>query len=112
MTVNAYPLLQKHVNNFIGNIESRELFDNKADIVLCDGFTGNIVLNAGTYGIHLTDTGDNTVVTGNIVKDSAGVALFVNDAALDCVVVGNRFDGSITFDDGISTVESNNIDSF
>ena len=44
LTVNAYPLLQKHVDNFIGNIESRELFDNKADIVLCDGFTGNIVL--------------------------------------------------------------------
>ena len=44
LTVSAYPLLQKHVKNFIGNIESRELFDKKADIVLCDGFTGNIVL--------------------------------------------------------------------
>ena len=30
--------------NFIGNLESRYLFDNKADIVVCDGFTGNIVL--------------------------------------------------------------------
>ena len=30
--------------NFIGNIESRTLFDNKVDIVICDGFTGNIVL--------------------------------------------------------------------
>ena len=44
ITIEAYPLLKKHLKNFIGNIESRELFDNKADIVVCDGFTGNIVL--------------------------------------------------------------------
>jgi glycerol-3-phosphate acyltransferase PlsX len=30
--------------NFIGNIEGNELFDEKADVVICDGFTGNIVL--------------------------------------------------------------------
>lgn len=30
--------------NFIGNIESRDLFKDKVDVVVCDGFTGNIVL--------------------------------------------------------------------
>jgi glycerol-3-phosphate acyltransferase PlsX len=30
--------------NFIGNIEGRDIFDNKADVVVCDGFTGNVVL--------------------------------------------------------------------
>ena len=30
--------------NFIGNIEGKEIFDNKVDVVVCDGFTGNIVL--------------------------------------------------------------------
>jgi glycerol-3-phosphate acyltransferase PlsX len=30
--------------NFIGNIEGRDIFDDKADVVVCDGFTGNIVL--------------------------------------------------------------------
>ncbi|OFX73485.1 MAG: phosphate acyltransferase PlsX [Bacteroidetes bacterium GWE2_29_8] len=30
--------------NFIGNIESRDLFKNKVDVAVCDGFTGNIVL--------------------------------------------------------------------
>ena len=44
LTSEAYPLLKKNIDTFIGNIESRELFQNKADIVLCDGFTGNIVL--------------------------------------------------------------------
>ena len=40
----TYPLLGHNFKNFIGNIESRTLFDNKVDIVVCDGFTGNIVL--------------------------------------------------------------------
>jgi glycerol-3-phosphate acyltransferase PlsX len=30
--------------NFIGNIEGRDLFKNKADVIVCDGFTGNVVL--------------------------------------------------------------------
>jgi glycerol-3-phosphate acyltransferase PlsX len=30
--------------NFIGNVEGRDLFNGKADVIVCDGFTGNIVL--------------------------------------------------------------------
>jgi len=30
--------------NFNGNIESRDLFKSKADVIVCDGFTGNIIL--------------------------------------------------------------------
>jgi glycerol-3-phosphate acyltransferase PlsX len=30
--------------NFIGNVEGRDLFTGKADVIVCDGFTGNIVL--------------------------------------------------------------------
>lgn len=30
--------------NFVGNIEGRDLFDDKADVIVCDGFTGNVVL--------------------------------------------------------------------
>lgn len=32
------------VFNFIGNIEGRDLFDDKADVIVCDGFTGNVML--------------------------------------------------------------------
>jgi len=41
----TYPLLNenKHIN-FIGNIEGRDVFLDKADIMICDGFTGNIIL--------------------------------------------------------------------
>jgi len=30
--------------NFIGNIEGRDLFNEKADVIVCDGFTGNVIL--------------------------------------------------------------------
>ncbi len=30
--------------NFIGNIEGNEIFDDKADVMVCDGFVGNIIL--------------------------------------------------------------------
>jgi glycerol-3-phosphate acyltransferase PlsX len=30
--------------NFIGNVEGRDLYDSKADVIVCEGFTGNVVL--------------------------------------------------------------------
>lgn len=45
LSQNTYTLLKenKHIN-FIGNIEGRDFFNDKADVMVCDGFTGNIVL--------------------------------------------------------------------
>ncbi len=42
----AFDLLQKTKLEFIGNIESRDIFSGCADIVVTDGFTGNILLKA------------------------------------------------------------------
>lgn len=46
----TYPLLQKAPINFIGNIEGRDIFKGEVDVVVCDGFVGNIVLKT-TEGI-------------------------------------------------------------
>ncbi len=41
----AHKLLKENKNiNFIGNIEGRDLFNDKADVIVCDGFTGNVIL--------------------------------------------------------------------
>ncbi len=41
----AYQLLKLNKNiNFIGNIEGRDCFNGKADVIVCDGFTGNVIL--------------------------------------------------------------------
>lgn len=45
LTQATYKLMKdSHDFNFIGNVESRDLFFGKADVVVSDGFTGNIVL--------------------------------------------------------------------
>ncbi len=45
LTLATYPLLKALPSlNFIGNIEGRDLFNAKADVMVCDGFTGNVVL--------------------------------------------------------------------
>jgi glycerol-3-phosphate acyltransferase PlsX len=44
VTLAAYPLLQKANINFMGNVEGRDIFFNPVDVVVCDGFVGNVVL--------------------------------------------------------------------
>jgi glycerol-3-phosphate acyltransferase PlsX len=44
MTKEASRLCQLANLNFIGNVEGHDLFNNEVDVVVCDGFTGNIVL--------------------------------------------------------------------
>lgn len=41
----TYPLLKENNKiNFAGNIEGRDVFQDKADVIVCDGFTGNVIL--------------------------------------------------------------------
>ena len=41
----TYPLLKENESiNFVGNIEGRDVFMDKADVMVCEGFTGNIIL--------------------------------------------------------------------
>lgn len=54
LTQSAYKLMNGTTDfNFIGNLEGRDLFTGKADVVVCDGFTGNVVLKQaeGIYSI-------------------------------------------------------------
>jgi len=44
VTIDAYKLLENSKLNFIGNVEGSDLLKGKSDIVLCDGFVGNILL--------------------------------------------------------------------
>src|ERR1700743_3807504 len=41
----TYPLLKENTHiNFIGNIEGRDVLLDKADVTVCEGFTGNVIL--------------------------------------------------------------------
>jgi phosphate acyltransferase len=51
----THPLLKenKHIN-FIGNVEGRDVLSDKADVMVCDGFTGNIILKLAESLFELT----------------------------------------------------------
>ena len=44
LTLETFQLCKQVDLNFIGNVEGNDLFSNRVDVVVCDGFVGNIVL--------------------------------------------------------------------
>jgi phosphate acyltransferase len=45
LSLAAHPLLKEEkLINFVGNVEGRDLFTDTADVFVCDGFTGNVIL--------------------------------------------------------------------
>jgi glycerol-3-phosphate acyltransferase PlsX len=45
LSMATFPLMKEtELFNFVGNVEGRDLFNDKADVIVCDGFTGNVML--------------------------------------------------------------------
>ncbi len=67
LTKEAFKLLTETSINFIGNVEGKDVMSGKADVVVCDGFIGNVVLKvseavAEAVGIMIRENvGDNLV---------------------------------------------------
>lgn len=58
VTLEAFGLLENSKLNFIGNIEGRDILKGTADVVVCDGFIGNILLKfaesiSGVFTFHM-----------------------------------------------------------
>lgn len=61
LTKESYSLLSMEMPNFIGFIEGREIMKGTADVIVCDGFTGNIILKTieGTASSLLSEIKKN-----------------------------------------------------
>jgi glycerol-3-phosphate acyltransferase PlsX len=44
LTAETLPLMKQLPINFIGNVEGRDIYNGHADVVVCDGFVGNVAL--------------------------------------------------------------------
>ena len=66
---NAYRLLQEYGPNFCGNLEGREMVYGDADVVISDGFSGNIAIKVleGT-GMYMSEQFKNILMSGIISK--------------------------------------------
>jgi len=54
LTKEAFKLLKNSSLNFIGNIEGRDMYTGQADVIVCDGFTGNVALKVSEGVIETT----------------------------------------------------------
>lgn len=56
VTVETHELLEKSGLNFIGNVEGRDIMKGETHVIVCDGFTGNIVLKFAESVLSLLKT--------------------------------------------------------
>ncbi len=56
LTRDTLPLLRQLPINFIGNVEGRDLYNNRADVIVCDGFVGNVALKTSEGLARLVNT--------------------------------------------------------
>ena len=74
----AYEELKNMNINFIGNLEARDVINNKADVIVCDGFTGNILLkSAEGVAMSLMSLLKETFLSST--KGKLGAMLLKND---------------------------------
>jgi phosphate acyltransferase len=82
---NAYPLFKKSGLNFIGNIEGYDLPTGKANVVVCDGFVGNVLVKFYECMGHVTAHWLENKLQGKLseteVKDVCSSLLRMTNAA-------------------------------
>ncbi len=69
MTVQAHKLLRRELPNFTGNVEGYDIFKGKTDIIVCDGFTGNILLKMAESVMHVILNQIRANIGKNILKN-------------------------------------------
>ena len=88
LTVEAHQLLKQSGLNFIGNIEGNDLVSDAADVIVTDGFTGNVLLKAleglgesivKLHGGERTRSTGNPRLTGMALSNDTGLRSFMKN---------------------------------
>jgi len=64
LTREAHRLLANAPVHFVGNVEARDVYAGVADVIVCDGFTGNVVLKVSESLVEMIGTLSGSVLTG------------------------------------------------
>lgn len=80
LQINTFELLRTSNLNFIGNIEGRDIPEGVCDVVICDGFTGNLILK--TYeGVAKAIMGEVKSIFTKNLKGKLAAGLIYSDLA-------------------------------
>ena len=105
LTQATYPLLKENADlNFVGNVEGRDVLLSKADVYVCEGFTGNVILKfaESIYDIvKRRNIRDEYFDRFNFESYGGVPVLGVNKP----VIIGHGISGPIAFKNMIRTAE-------
>lgn len=68
LTFSSYKLLKESKLNFYGNVEGKDILKGTTDIVLCDGFVGNIILKFGESFLTFLKTRIKKFAGGSLIN--------------------------------------------
>ena len=68
LTKHAFPLLRDYTPGirFRGNVEGHDVFEGKTDVIVCDGFVGNVILKTSESAAHAISYWLKRVIMGNL----------------------------------------------
>lgn len=101
----TYPLLKENPHiHFIGNIEGRDVFQNKADVMVCEGFTGNIILKMAEslYDISRAQQIENAYFERFNFENYGGTPVL---GVAKPVIIGHGISGATAFRNMIAVTE-------
>jgi phosphate acyltransferase len=94
----TYPLLKANERiHFIGNVEGRDLFLDKADVIVCEGFTGNVILKMAEsmYDVAVKrNFQDDTFMSRMHYQDYGGTPVL---GVAKPVIIGHGISNSVAF---------------
>jgi len=66
LTLEAHSLLSKSQLNFVGNVEGKDILKGAADVIVCDGFVGNVILKFAESIVGLVSATIKEKVAANV----------------------------------------------
>jgi glycerol-3-phosphate acyltransferase PlsX len=75
ITKESFQLLEKAAVKFYGNVEGHDLFEGNVDVVVCDGFVGNVVLKTCESVAHAMKQWLKEEFTRNVVRLAGAMLL-------------------------------------
>jgi glycerol-3-phosphate acyltransferase PlsX len=83
LTKETFRVMKETGVNFIGNAEGRDIFNGNFDVVVCDGFVGNVVLKASESLGEMVKNGLKREMKKNIIRKSGA---FLSKGALKALM--------------------------
>ncbi|MBI4026000.1 MAG: phosphate acyltransferase PlsX [Verrucomicrobia bacterium] len=73
LTKETFKLLERSTLNFVGNVEGNDVFEGNVEVIVCDGFVGNVVLKTAESLANALFHWLKTEVTRTLIRKAGGM---------------------------------------